>query len=200
MGSNANSLRRKWQDYSGKNAAKAEQNLFDFFTEMFKNTVYDIRKNPKEFRKYYVDYPLSKKVLSEIYNPPTKIDRHGFVPDFAIDNTETKKTMYVESKRQNGWVEGGKRADGRGNVHERSAKYFIPGLLKGLREKSGITDQNALPFWIVFQGDITRDPCRVREITCWYEDYPAHFFLWRDTLKTEDLFNHFIDNIKPLID
>ena len=35
---------------------------------------------------------------------------------------------------------------------------------------------NVLPFWTVFQGDITRDPCRVKEITCWFDSYTAHYF------------------------
>jgi len=119
---------------------------------------------------------------------------------FELYNLDTNKTIYIESKRQDGWVEGGKRSDGRGNVHERSCKFFTPGLLKALRQKSGITVENALPFWVIFQGNITRDPCRVREITCWYDGYPGHYFFWRDTTNPEDLLNHFIKYIKPLLD
>ena len=199
MGSDANRLRRKWQDYSGRNALGAENNFYDVFSAIFKDTEYEIRKQPKEFKNAYVGYELSDKVLSEIYNPPEEISRHGLSPDFAIDNTETNKTLYVESKRQDGWVEGGKRSDGRGNAHERSSKYFTPGLLRILREKGGIFEP-ALPFWTVFQGDITRDPCRVREITCWYEGYSEHFFLWRDTSNSEDLIEHFLQHLKPLLD
>ncbi len=200
MGSDANRLRRKWQDYSGKNASKAENNLFDFFKEIFKETDYQIRKRPTEFQNFYVNYPLPEKDLKEIYIPPKPITKHGFIPDFAIDNTKTKKTIYIEAKRQDGWVEGGKRSDGRGNAHERSCKYFTPGLLKALREKSGIKNENALPFWVIFQGNITRDPCRVREITSWYEGYEGHYFFWRDTSNTKDLLEHFIKYIKPLLD
>lgn len=199
MGSDANRLRKKWQDYSGKNAAVAEKNFVDVFNEIFKDTEYTIRAQPKEFNKIYVGYKLSEQVISEIYNPTQAITKHGVFPDCAIDNSETKKTIYIELKRQDGWVEGGKRSDGRGNAHERSCKFFTPGLLRILREKSHI-EESALPFWTVFQGDITRDPCRVREITCWYEGYPAHFFFWRDTSETEGLFNHFIKYIKPLLD
>jgi len=199
MGSDANRLRRKWQDYSGRNALGAENNFYDVFSAIFKDTEYEIRKQPKEFKNAYVGYELSDKVLSEIYNPPEEISRHGLSPDFAIDNTETNKTLYVESKRQDGWVEGGKRSDGRGNAHERSSKYFTPGLLRILREKGGISEP-ALPFWTVFQGDIARDPCRVREITCWYEGYPGHFFFWRDTSNSEDLIEHFLQYLKPLLD
>lgn len=199
MGSDANRLRRKWQDYSGRNALRAENNFYDVFSVFFEDTEYRIRKQPQEFKNAYVGYELSDKVLSEIYNPSEPITKHGLSPDFAIDNTETNKTLYIESKRQDGWVEGGIRADGRGNAHERSAKFFTPGLLKILREKGGILEP-ALPFWTVFQGNITRDPCRVREITCWYEGYPGHFFLWRNTRETEDLIEHFLEYLKPLLD
>lgn len=199
MGSSANRLRKKWQHYSGENALGAENNFYEFFNEIFKKTEYRIRKQPKEFDTFYVGYELSDKVISEIYNPTKPITKHGFAPDFAIDNTESNKTIYIESKRQDGWVEGGERKDGRGNAHERSCKFFTPGLLKALREKSGI-DEPALPFWTVFQGNITRDPCRVREITCWYDEYEAHFFFWRDVADTKKLFNHFNDYIRPLLD
>ena len=110
-----------------------------------------------------------------------------------------KKTLYVEVKRQDGWVEGGKRSDGRGNAHERSCKFFTPGLLKILRKKSRIEAPH-LPFWTVFQGDITRDPCRVREITCWYEGFEAHFFFWRQAPNPELLFEHFETHLAPLLE
>ncbi|MBX2930669.1 MAG: MunI family type II restriction endonuclease [Chitinophagaceae bacterium] len=40
MGSNANRLRKIWQNYSGKNAGKAEKNFFDSFKTLFNNTEY----------------------------------------------------------------------------------------------------------------------------------------------------------------
>ena len=43
-------------------------------------------------------------------------------------------------------------------------------MLKILRKESGI-NYNSLPFWTVFIGDISRDPCRVREVTCWFDDF-----------------------------
>jgi len=198
MGSDANRLRRKWQDYSGTNAGTAEMNFFETFKELFKDTEYQIRQKPTEFQSIYVDVELSKKELSEIYNPENPITKHGVSPDFAIDNTETGKTIYVELKRQDGWVEGKKRSAGRGNAHERLGKYFTPGLQKILREKSNISNE-VLPFWLVFQGDITRDPCRVREITLWFDDYTNHYFFWRNTKDKMPLINHFLDKIKPLL-
>ena len=62
--------------------------------------------HPKDFDKLYIDVPLTRQELSEIYTPDTPIKRHGVLPDFLIKNTKTGKTIYVELKRQDGWVEG----------------------------------------------------------------------------------------------
>lgn len=199
MGSNELRSREVWQDYSGMNAGKAERDFKGVFDEYFKGSEFRIRPKPKEFAKIYVDIELSEQVLSEIYNPKEKIKRHGVFPDYAIDNTLTKKTIYIEVKRQDGWVEGGKRSDGRGNAHERSCKFFTPGLLRILREKGNIDDYN-LPFWTVFLGDITRDPCRVREITCWYEGHEGHFTFWRDRANPMTLIDHFNTHIRHLLE
>jgi hypothetical protein len=164
MGSSANRLRKKWQDYSARNAGKAEKSFYDCFRVLFEETEFQVRKHPKEFIGLYVGVKLDKKTVSEIYNPKNSITRHGVKPDYAIDNRETGKTIYVEVKRQDGWVEGKKRSAGRGNAHERSCKFFTPGLQKALRQKGNL-GKNILPFWTVFSGDIARDPCRVREIT-----------------------------------
>lgn len=198
MGSSANRLRRKWQDYSGQNAGAAEKYFFDSFDALFTDTEYRIRRHPKEFGNVYVNVKLSKQTLAEIYTPDEPITRHGVFPDYAIDNTETNKTIYIEVKRQDGWVEGKDRAAGRGNAHERSCKFFTPGLQKVLRQH-GHLGNNVLPFWTVFLGDITRDPCRVREITLWYDGYKDHYFFWRNSKNADPLVEHFITKIKPLL-
>lgn len=192
-------LREKWQDYSGRNAVAAEKAFLESFSVAFRDTQYAIRSKPKEFRNIYKEVRLSKQDLDEIYVPDSAISRHGVSPDYAIDNTISKKTLYVEVKRQDGWVEGGKRSDGRGNAHERSCKYFAPGLLKVLREQSKI-ESPALPFWTVFQGDITRDPCRVREISLWYQGFDAHFFFWRQAPDPKRLLEHFESELAELLD
>ncbi|WP_083386382.1 MunI family type II restriction endonuclease [Acidithiobacillus ferrivorans] len=198
MGSADNRLRKKWQDYSGINASAAENDFYTAFHDFFEETEFTIRAQPNEFNKIYIDVELPEEVLSEIYNPPKPIKRHGVFPDYAIGNGITGKTIYIEVKRQDGWVEGGKRSDGRGNAHERSCKFFTPGLLKKLREHGHLGD-SVLPFWTVFQGNITRDPCRVREVTSWYEGYEDHFFFWRDTRDSKPLLEHFINHIMPLL-
>lgn len=199
MGSKHNRKRAKWQDYSGEKAGKAEKSFFEVFVEHFKDTSFQIRSKPKDFNSLYVDVGLSKKELSEIYTPPKKITKHGITPDYAIDNLQTGKTLYVEVKRQDGWVEGKKRQAGRGNAHERSNKFFTPGLLKTLRNKGKVNTEGSLPFWTVFQGDITRDPCRVREITLWYDDYSAHYFFWRDSTNSKTVTLHFDKFLKHLL-
>lgn len=157
------------------------------------------------FLLYVLDYQhhgsvkLNDQELKEIFTPDEAITRHGVFPDHAIHNIRTKKTIYVEVKRQEGWVEGKPRQAGRGNAHERSCKFFTPGLTKILRQKGNITEP-ALPFWTVFQGDITRDPCRVREITFWYGDFKAHYFFWRNSKDPQKLIEHFEKYIAPLLE
>ncbi|MCZ0932550.1 MAG: MunI family type II restriction endonuclease, partial [Oligoflexia bacterium] len=156
MGKKELRKREKWQDSSGEKAGVAEKTFYEVFLKAFKGSNLRIRSKPKEFKNIYSNIKLSKKVLSDIYNP----DRewiHGVHPDFAIDNIKTKKTLYVEVKRQDGWIEGKHPSAGRGNAHERSCKFFTPGLLKILRKQSKLGN-NVLPFWVVFQGDIARDP------------------------------------------
>lgn len=200
MGSEANRLRAKWQDRSGSLAALAEDSFFNVFNEFFTDTDFKIRSKPKEFQNLYVNYVLDSLTLSEIYTPNKSITKHGVSPDYAIDNTVTGKTIYVEVKRQDGWVEGKERSAGRGNAHERACKFFTPGLRDALYQQSNLED-NALPFWVVFQGDITRDPCRVREISLWFgEEYKHHKFFWRDTKNSNVIIQHFIDNILPLLE
>lgn len=198
MGTKELRKRATWQDYSGHNAGAAEKNFHEVFRQEFKNTDFRIRPNPKEFKTIYVDVKLSKKELAEIYTPDDEIKIHGITPDYAIDNIKTGKTLYVEVKRQDGWVEGKTRTAGRGNAHERSCKYFTPGLLKILKKHGKIRD-DALPFWTVFQGDITRDPCRVREIKLWYAEYSAHYFMWRNTTDATPLIKHFNKKLKYLL-
>ena len=198
MGTNELRKRRIWQDVGGAKAAIAEYYFHDVFKNVFEGTNFIIRSKPQEFNTIYVNFPISEKNRVEIYNPPDPIKKHGIAPDYAIEHKKSRKILYVEVKRQDGWVKGKTRSAGRGNAHERSCKYFTPGLLKILRKKSGIR-KNALPFWTVFQGDITRDPCRVREITCWFDVYTNHYFFWRDTKDPTQLVEHFDQKLKHLL-
>jgi hypothetical protein len=197
MGKKELSGRPVWQDASGAKAGVAETNFYEVFSREFLGSDFRIRSKPRELSNIYRDIELSRDVLAQIYHPGVDYT-HGVIPDYAIDNTRTHKTLYVEVKRQDGWVEGKPMSAGRGNAHERSCKFFTPGLLKILREHARL-GADALPFWVVFQGDIARDPKRVREITCWYAGYPAHFFFWRNTRDGTPLVEHFNRYLKHLL-
>ena len=86
MGSDANRLRKKWQDYGGNNAGHAERSFHETFTTLFEGTEYTVRPQPNEFSKIYVNVPLSENVLAEIYTPDIEITRHGVFPEGAIQN------------------------------------------------------------------------------------------------------------------
>jgi type II restriction enzyme MunI len=194
-----NELRKRtiWQDISGGKATVAEKTFFSVFTKEFEGTDFRIRSKPKEFKNIYSKVVLSDETRAAIYSPD-ETWVHGMAPDYAIDNTKTGKILYVEVKRQDGWVEGKTRSAGRGNAHERSNKLFTPGLMKLMREHGKIS-ADALPFWVVFQGDIARDPKRVREITFWYGGYEAHFFLWSDSTDAQAVINHFNKKLRHLL-
>ena len=183
MGKKELQKRKTWQDKSGVRGEVAEAKFEIVFLRIFSGTDYIIRPKPKELRKIYS------------VDPP-----HGVVIDYAITNTKTKKTLYVEIKRQDGYVKGETLPNaGRGNAHERSCKYFTPGLLKIMR-KYGKLGNNVLPFWVVYQGRIARDEKRIREITYWFDKYKSHFFLWRNQSSTQPIINHFNNKLKHLLD
>lgn len=198
MGSKALRGRENWQNQSGQKGGKAELQFFSVLQDHFEGSDFRIREKPREFKDIYSNVSLDPETLSQIYNP-NETWSHGIIPDYAIDNLRTRKTIYTEVKSQDGWVEGKERKAGRGNVHERSNKYFTPGLQKILRDKGGISKE-FLPFWVVFQGDIARDPKRVREISLWYEGIERHFLLWHDSTKPTQLLNHFDDFIAPILE
>ena len=190
--------REIWQDLSGAKASVAEKNFYDVFLQEFKGTDFVVRAKPQEFRDIYVKVVLSKGELEEIHVPKIEILKHGIAPDYSISNLKTKKTLYVEVKRQDGWVEGKLRSAGRGNAHERSNKFFSPGLLK-LSDNMENLVMMFCHFGRSFKSDITRDPCRVREIKFWYDEYSAHYFMWRNSTDGKSLVNHFNQNLKHLL-
>jgi hypothetical protein len=189
MGKRELSARKTWQDYSGENAGAAEKGFFAFFQKEFQNTDFQIRPKPREFTNIYNEVVLPDAVMGEIYNPGREY-KHGIIPDYAIDNAKTNKHLFVEVKRQDGWVEGKEMSAGRGNAHERGCKLFTPGLLKIMRAKGNL-GPDLLPFWIVYQGDIARDPKRNREIYCWFDGVEQNFFMWRDSSDSGQLIAHF---------
>lgn len=208
MGRRALSGRDNWQTQSGPAglAGTAEKNLFAVFHKAFEGTVYNIVDHPANLKHLYENVPLSDQTLSQIYCPDetvmstAKQRGWGVSPDFSITNTITGKILFGEIKRQDGWVEGKEPSAGRGNAHERMCKLFSPGLLKAYREIGGITSLDILPFWVVLEGDITRDPKRNREIAFWFDEYDKNYFMWRPNMTDQDVIDHFERYLKPYLD
>lgn len=201
-------IRTNWQTKSGPCglAGTAEKNLIAAFKEEFKGTHYEINNHPNDLKHLYENVELDESTLSQIYCPDFKTMKNaqkrgwGISPDFSIINTVTKKILFGEIKRQDGWIEGKKPSAGRGNAHERMCKLFSPGIIKVYREVSGINSETILPFWVVLEGDITRDPKRNREIAFWFDKYDKNFFMWRPNMSSEDLIEHFNKYLKPYLE
>lgn len=201
--------RANWQTKSGAKALKAEE-IFHSAMQSALDAVYPnqfiVEKHPKDFNNIYSTYELPQNVLEQIYNIDineknangTPKYQWGINMDFAIKNKLNGKILYGEIKRQDGWVETTEPKAGRGNAHERSCKYFTPGLLNLLREKSNLSN-DILPFWLVLIGDITRDPKRNREIAFWFQNYTKNYYMWRNTNDVGSLLDFFENNLLPYL-
>ncbi len=208
MASNDLRGRDNWQTESGPGGLSgiAERNLYKVFQAAFAGTNYIINDHPSDLKHLYEGVILSDDTLSQIYNPDERTMQvaesrgWGVSPDFSITNTVTGKTLFGEIKRQDGWVEGKDPSAGRGNAHERMCKLFTPGLFKTYKELSKIESDDILPFWVVLEGDITRDPKRNREIAFWFDKYDKNFFMWRPNMTAQDLVNHFDNYLKKYLD
>lgn len=203
MASNELRNRSNWQTLSGRKALDVE-NLFRDGLQQALDAVYPnqffVEAHPNDFSDIYSTFDLSPEVKEQIYNVEMLSDsgkpiyKWGIKMDFAIRNLTNNKTLYGEIKRQDGWIESTSPSSGRGNAHERSTKYFTPGLQKVLREKSGLSTE-ILPFWLIIVGDITRDPKRNREIAFWFQGYEKNFYMWRNTEDLGSLLDFFEGNL-----
>ncbi|WP_294387112.1 MunI family type II restriction endonuclease [uncultured Ruminococcus sp.] len=201
--------RANWQTISGAKALRTEE-LFQFSLQSALDEVYPnkfiVDRHPKEFGNIYSTYPLSQEVREKIYDVDVSEKKANGKPkyewgismDFAIRNKDNGKILFGEIKRQDGWVETTNMAAGRGNAHERSCKYFTPGLMKIIRETGGLSEE-ILPFWLVIVGDITRDPRRNREIAYWFQEYTKNYYMWRDTNDVGDMLDFFENNLLPYL-
>lgn len=201
--------RANWQTISGKKALNAEE-LFKVTLQSALDEVHPktfiVERHPKDFCDIYSTFSLPQDTLSQIYNIDVNetnkngVAKHqwGIIMDFAIRNTKNNKVLYGEIKRQDGWTESTDPSAGRGNAHERCCKYFTPGILNLLWNSSGLP-HNILPFWLVFVGDITRDPKRNREIAFWFQNYHTNYYMWRDTSQVGDMLDFFENYLLPYL-
>jgi hypothetical protein len=196
--------RANWQTISGARALDVETSFREALQTAL-NSAYPGQfkvGKPLEFKNIYSRYALPKETLGKIYNvlmqKPDGSPSYswGISMDFYVENLRNNKKLFGEIKRQDGWVETTEPSAGRGNAHERSAKYFTPGLLQALRKEGNLGD-GVLPFWLVFIGDITRDPRRNREIAFWFQGYESNYFMWRDEADLDSILVHFQDHLLP---
>lgn len=208
MAKNELKNRSNWQAESGPagKSGAAEKNLIKAFETEFENSDYTINAHPNDFKHIYDDVILPDRVLKQIYCPNNSIMENakkrgwGIAPDFSIKNVKTNKILFGEIKRQDGWVEDTLPSAGRGNAHERLCKLFTPGLEKIYRKIGKIDNEEILPFWVVFEGDITRDPKRNREIALWFDKFDKNYFMWCPNMTDQDLINHFNKYLKRYLD
>ena len=201
--------RANWQTISGAKALKTEE-LFQISLQSALDSTFPskfrVDRHPNEFGDIYSTYPLPQEVLNKIYNVDVSEKKANGKPkyewgismDFAIRNLENRKILFGEIKRQDGWIETTVMQAGRGNAHERSCKYFTPGLMRVLRQTGGLSEE-ILPFWLVIVGDITRDPRRNREIAYWFQEYTKNYYMWRDTSDVGDMLDFFENNLLPYL-
>lgn len=201
--------RANWQTISGAKALKAEE-IFQITLQTALDSVhpdtFQVDRHPAEFGDIYSTYPLPEDELKKIYNVDvTERKKNGKMKyqwgismDFAIRNLKNGKILFGEIKRQDGWVETTNMQAGRGNAHERSCKYFTPGLSEILRKTGGLSNE-ILPFWLVFVGDIARDPRRNREVAYWFQNYRKNYYMWRDTSDAGDMLDFFENNLLPYL-
>ncbi len=208
MAGNALRGRDNWQTESGPGglAGNAEKDLMAALRSHLDLSIYEINDHPTDLKHLYEDVELSQETLAQIFNPSRAAMRTaqsrgwGVSPDFSIKNKISGKILFGEIKRQDGWVEGKDPSAGRGNAHERMCKLFTPGLIKKYREVSGIVNEEILPFWVVLEGDITRDPKRNREIAFWFDKYDKNYFMWRPQMSDMDVVDHFNKYLKKYLD
>lgn len=201
--------RANWQTITGAKALKTEE-LFQVSLQNALDCVFPdqflVERHPREFSDIYSTYQLPPEVEEKIYNVDVNAKaangkpkyRWGISMDFAIRNRHNGKILFGEIKRQDGWVETTSMQAGRGNAHERSCKYFTPGLMKIIRQTGGLSEE-ILPFWLVIVGDITRDPRRNREIAYWFQGYTKNYYMWRDTDDVGDMLDFFENNLLPYL-
>ena len=161
--------RDNWQDDANRRGRAAELGFSGIMRRQLAGTEFTIEDRPRD--------------LASIYG-----QRYGIRPDHAIRSTRTRKSIYVEVKRQ--------RKDG--NAHERACKYMMPGILRPARERAK-QPSDVIPIWWVFtEGLATNDRYR-REIMHWFLDIEGHVLLWRDRSVASEVTDHFDRYIRQLL-
>ncbi|MBC6440237.1 MAG: MunI family type II restriction endonuclease [Rhodospirillales bacterium] len=171
--------RKPWQDLAGSRGAVAEDVFSVIMEAHLENTGFSTVHKPKD--------------LAGIYGRRTGKDGrsrlHGIHPEYAIKNTTTGKSIYVEIKRQ--------RAAG--NAHERACKYMMPGILASAR-KIARQKADVVPFWWVFTNGLAKDRYYRQEIAHWFQRIEGHCLFWPKLRERQVVIEHFEKHIRPLLE
>jgi len=169
------SLRDNWQAEANQRGRTSESKFDDVMSQIFA-------------AEGFGHYILHRRVqhLRRLYGPH---NRWGVVPDSAIENTRTNRTVFVEVKRQHA----------RGNAHERACKFFAPGLVNKAREIGNVRSQHYPFFWIFTNGMVEDEKYR-SEIMFWFNSPESknHCLLWDKT--PVQLLDFFQNNMRQILD
>lgn len=142
MGSKELSNRKNWQFEANKQGTKKELEFAGYLS------VYLFEKYGKKYkvvRQVRIKYPNNKNFI---------------VLDICIENTETNKVIFIETKKQNY----------AGNAHERAYKYHPGcGLSKYIRKKYNMKYH---PVLFVFSGEMISGGIKyIQEISLCFDDF-----------------------------
>ena len=161
--------RDNWQDEANKRGSKAETGFSGVMRKHLIGTDFSIEDKPRD--------------LAGIYGRS-----RGIRPDHAIRNRKTRKSVYVEVKRQ--------RAAG--NAHERACKYMMPGILNSARDASN-QPGDVIPIWWVFTNGIAIDERYRHEIMHWFRGIEGNVLLWRNIGDSSVVTEHFEKYIRQFL-
>lgn len=169
------SLRENWQADAGRRGRDSEVNFGNVITEICAADGF----------QHYKPHPNPNQ-LSKLYGPQKQ---WGVKPDFAVENTNTGRIVFVEVKRQHA----------EGNAHERACKFFAPGLVAAAREIGNIRLEHYPYFW-VFTNGMTESERYRAIISFWFSASGAenHLLLWDKS--PVQLLDFFQDKMRPVLD
>lgn len=109
-------------------------------------------------------------------------DKCGIQPDFSVSSNSSGKIAFFEAKRQGE----------QGNAHERTCKYFAPGIQHKCAEIAGFYH----PFFYIFMDGLTTSRRLQLQIHGWFDadGYRDRYLMWlkRDVPSLINWFEHTI--------
>ena len=99
MGSQDNRFRRKWQDYSGAQAANAEHSFYEVFKKLFEDTEYEIEKHPNADKLVVCKVDIGE--ITQIVTAATNIKVGDKVP-VSLPGANLANGIHIEKSKLRG--------------------------------------------------------------------------------------------------